>query len=238
MNQIAEIVTEHALELSNSNEYVVTPQPQIISAPTPHSVAKRAIFERMRNLRQIAKADPRELPALKQQEEYGIPDRYSEASREGRQTSALAVVRDYRPAQGQCLILSGMTGVGKTYAAVAVLRAVSRRSKRFFSFPALCGSLLDYEKRTDAIRQAKETWFVVFDDFGGEYHKEGGLIVTLVDEILCHREGYRLPTIITTNLGWDEIKARNSDRVVSRLSGEWGVRVLVEGPDLRLDVAI
>jgi hypothetical protein len=134
--------------------------------------------------------------------------------------------------------LAGPTGVGKSFAAVATLRKVSNAetpvdSRRFFYFPELCGRLLDPGRRQNALTRAKTTEFVVFDDFGVEYVKEGGLVDAFLDEIIWTRESMILPTIITTNLDVEALKARLPERLIDRLRGEWGSVFECPGESLR-----
>jgi len=138
---------------------------------------------------------------------------------------------------GGCLVLTGPTGVGKSYAAVAALRAWEDVSRQFLHFPALCGALLDHQRRAGALEAVKHKRFIVLDDFGAEYPKEGGLLETLVDEIICHREAEILSTVVTTNITPEELKHRLSDRIVDRFRGDWGRIFAVTGANLRSTVA-
>lgn len=160
----------------------------------------------------------------------GVPPRLRAASfRAAQPSTAVEAARAYAegPALvGASLVLAGPTGVGKTYAAVAALRAVSRtdtnpEARAFVYFPSACAALLDGERRPTMLERLTETPFVVVDDFGVEYVKEGGLLDALTDEIIWHREAYGLPTLITTNLTRAQLHERCSDRIVDRLSA-WG----------------
>lgn len=170
---------------------------------------------------------------------HGVPRRLLEASVRGKSTAALTrathyVEQEFR--QGCCLVLTGPTGVGKSYAAVAALRAVSdsySTGRRFDYFPALCGRLLNPETRTAALEAAKVTPFLLLDDFGVEYVKEGGLIDAFLDEIVWAREAEILPTIITTNLTTDGLKQRLPQRLIDRLRGDWGRIFECPGESLR-----
>ena len=172
----------------------------------------------------------------------GIPPRLLDARlhRDATQaTDAVKVVRDYcegEMARGHCLVLSGPAGVGKSYAAVAALHTAIVRHYRigFFYFPTLCTALLDSVRRPAALDCAKESAVVTFDDFGAEYTKQGGgFLATLVEEIIWHREGHNLPTLVTTNLTADQLRERCSDRIVDRLRGSWGRVVELPGASLR-----
>lgn len=169
---------------------------------------------------------------------FGVPRRAVEARLDSEpRTAALDAVRDYRPEnEGTCLVLTGPTGVGKTWAAVASLRLSYEEELtdlRFVYFPALCGRLLMPETRHDALESAKSTYFVVLDDLGTEYVKEGGLVDAFLDEIIWHREAEELPTIITTNLTAQGLKTRLPERLVDRLRGSWGHIFECPGPSQR-----
>ena len=85
-----------------------------------------------------------------------------------------------------------------------------------------------------ALDRAKRTELAVFDDFGAEYLKDGGLVEAFIDEIIWTREGEILATIISTNLTADQLRERLSDRIVDRLRGSWGRVVSVPGESLRV----
>lgn len=176
---------------------------------------------------------------LVEADKIGVPARLAEASfSSDHRTQALILTQDYLPnlESGRALLMLGPTGVGKTYAAVAAMRAcdrAARRGRAFFYFPALAGALLDRERSAKALEMAKKRDFVVFDDLGTEYFKEGGMLQAFVDEIFYEREGNALPTVITSNLTVEEFKTRMSDRIVDRLRGSWGRVVQVPGESMR-----
>lgn len=178
----------------------------------------------------------RELPRLAVVGDFGIPLRYLRAQLQAeRETDALAHARVFaagRLKAGSCLLLSGPPGIGKTYAAAAIVNTAEFRSKFFFSFPALCTSFFS-DRRFEWIEKAKTTTLVAFDDMGAEYRKDGGMIDALIDEILVHREANLKATIITTNVG-EKIYSMYSDRIGDRLKGTWAVRVLLQGTSLRV----
>ena len=176
--------------------------------------------------------------------EIGIPRRFWSASfREARPSRAVEAARVYVE-QGafecdESLVLAGPTGVGKTYAAVSILRALSRtdtlpRHRRFVYFPGACAALLDPDRRAEMLARLTGTSLLVLDDFGVEYVKEGGLLDALTDEIIWHREAHELPTVITTNLTANLLRDRCSDRVMDRLRG-WGAIVECPGESLRTE---
>lgn len=171
----------------------------------------------------------------------GLPQRLIGASfwdPEVKPTAALERAKEFMQKgefeRGDCLVLTGPTGVGKTWAAAAALRSAYGTPRRFWYFPGLCGALLNPETRTEALDRAKNAPFAVLDDFGVEYVKEGGLIDAFLDEIIWSREANYLATIITTNLTTDALKQRLPARLVDRLAGEWGHVYECPGESLRV----
>jgi DNA replication protein DnaC len=169
----------------------------------------------------------------------GIPERLLHARLDGPTTAAQRAAREYLErdlAEGRCLVLAGPAGVGKTHAAVGLLHAalLQERHIGFLYFPALCGRLMDSLQRPPALTAAKSSAVVVFDDYGAEYQTRArGFLAPLIEEIIWHREGNRLPTVITTNLIADQLVQRSSDRVADRLRGEWGRVIELPGESLR-----
>lgn len=168
----------------------------------------------------------------------GLPLRLMGASLEhsSRETAALDRVRRYLADEykaGACLVLSGPTGVGKSWAAAAFFRHLGGVAKRFVYFPGLCGAWLDPERRTEWLERAKTSPFIVFDDFGTEYAKEGGLVDAFLDEMIWYREAESLPCLFTTNLTSEQLRKRLPDRLVDRIRGDWGRVFECPGESLR-----
>lgn len=165
-----------------------------------------------------------------------IPRRFHAAQlTEGcRETPAVQRVRAYLETEydrGRALVLAGPTGTGKTWATVGALDARPQGAVLWY-YPALCGAWLHHETRDEAMREAKGRRFLVLDDLGVEYTKDGGLVEAFLDELIWHREAEMRPTIITTNLTVDAMKQRLSARIMDRLRG-WGAVYAVPGDSLR-----
>jgi DNA replication protein DnaC len=166
-------------------------------------------------------------------ERIGVPRRFLKATiRSERATEALTFTRDFvrsgSVGAGRCLVLAGASQIGKTYAAVALLRAFPEAGRRFIYFPALCAAIMGRER--EQLDVAKRTGLVVLDDLGTEYVKRGGFVEAVLDEIVWQREAEQLPTVVTTNLTAAQLGERFSDRILNRLRGEWGVLRNVGGP--------
>jgi len=192
---------------------------------TPEEHARwRAIAERGHALRnQLATREP-----------SGIPRRLREARLyAGDETQAISRARAYVEAEvehGACLVLSGPTGVGKSWTAAAVLHEVGGA---FWFWPSACAGLLRPETRDATLEALRSERLILLDDFGMEYAKEGGLLEALTDEIVWYREAEILPTLITTNLAPDAMRSQWSARIVDRLRGRWASVFAVTGESLR-----
>lgn len=172
--------------------------------------------------------------------ESGVPGRLSGASFEtAKPTAAIERCRQYLEndlPSGGSLTLLGPPGAGKSFALVATLRQFNsrrRRHGRFWYMPALIGALLDPHERDSTLRNAKDTGLLILDDLGTEYCKEGGFAEACLEEIVWHREADEMPTLFSSNLTVDQLRARLSDRILDRLAGEWGSIFAVGGPSLR-----
>jgi DNA replication protein DnaC len=148
---------------------------------------------------------------------------------------------DYR--RGACLVLAGSVGCGKTTAAVGALRTefqkrydrqFSHYSRRLWHARKLESDLLSHVNfgadRKEALQLASCHTLIILDDLGTEVARE--VFQADLDLIIGAREANRRPTIITTNLAGEDLKARYSLRIVDRLRG-WGRIVEIHGKSFR-----
>lgn len=176
----------------------------------------------------------------------GVPRKLWEAAFDSdRQTVALSHAQAYAGPgleARRALVLAGPTGVGKSYAAAAIIGEIDAPDRwpeweqpyaLFRFWPSIAGAFLSGgERRDEAIREVIETPVLALDDVGAEYVKPGGLVEALFDELVCVREAEERPLILTTNMTVEQMQARLSDRIMDRLAG-WASVVMVAGPSLR-----
>ena len=136
-----------------------------------------------------------------------------------------------RDDQGPCggLVLLGPTGVGKTTAAVhLVRRCLARYEAATSTMFALAADLAD---GTDVdIERAKRVRLLVLDDLGREYDPRNRLF-----RVLDHRCSYR-PTVITSGVRPEELDERFGGAMVRRMfdfRGRKVARVSVFQPKLK-----
>ncbi len=141
--------------------------------------------------------------------------------------------------QSKNLLFCGATGLGKTHLSTAVARLVIERGFDVYYTTAI-GMLADFEHarfgRGEDRAAADPTRYVdcdllILDDLGTEVSNQ--FTNSTIYMVLNERINLKRPTIINTNLSAREMKARYTDRIASRLLGEY-VPVLFVGTDIRL----
>ncbi|MBR5231021.1 MAG: ATP-binding protein [Clostridia bacterium] len=141
------------------------------------------------------------------------------------------------PAQ-KTLLLYGGSGLGKTY----LLRAIHTRAREM-DIPALCMTANTF------LRTAREAYFsrdqqgldalyetplLLIDDLGTEPLLEN-ITVEQLFNLINERQNARLCTVLSTNLSLTELKARYTERVLSRLLDKRSCQTLhFLGEDIRL----
>jgi hypothetical protein len=170
--------------------------------------------------------------------EFRIPLRYMYCRLGSiEETPAVRAVREFQEiGDPECCVLSGPTGVGKTFALVAGFReeAIWRfEGGVFWSMPLLARALLTDGSR-EVIEAAVETECLAIDDVGVGYIKDGGMVETSLEEILAEREAAKETTYLSTNLPLAAFEHHVGDRIADRLRGDWGRWYSLPGRSLRL----
>jgi DNA replication protein DnaC len=121
------------------------------------------------------------------------------------------------------LLISGPTGVGKTYLAAAITRELIeiRQEILFLEVSRLYSELRECMKRNESeeslIAQYVDVRWLVLDDFGAgaltDFERRYAL------DLLNRRANAKRKTILTTNLHLEEIAEKLDERIASRLSG-------------------
>lgn len=146
--------------------------------------------------------------------EMGIPDKNAFD-----RVSAFVDRLDDNLKQGNGLILKGNVGTGKTTLAAAVIQEMVRRGMTSCYFVPLA-SLLDeiFSRKGDGqkeyINMLKNCRLLVIDDLGQE-HSEGWVQLKF-ENIISERYNRCRSTILTTNLGSEQMKGRYTERIIDR----------------------
>ena len=131
------------------------------------------------------------------------------------------------------LLIMGQTGCGKTILAKTLGRTIAVRNlcPCFISMTKLAALSRKNEEVPEFVYEERT---VILDDLGTEPSEIQmyGNRYQLFNEILYARYSRFLPTVITTNLGWEDLERKYEKRVISRMREMFDVLVL-KGGDLR-----
>ena len=148
--------------------------------------------------------------------------------------------RNFGPASPN-LFMSGAPGLGKTFLSASIARVVAERgySVVYDTFSSIFAKLEDEKfMRSDnlsavreQIRRYRECDLLIADDLGTEFTTS--FTVSALYELVNTRLITKKKTIVSSNLTPDELFARYSPQIASRLSGEYTV-LRFYGSDIRL----
>lgn len=136
------------------------------------------------------------------------------------------------------LLLSGETGLGKTFLSMCIARTVAERgySVRYESAPHLFEKLQKAKFTSDeeAVKETEKLAdcdLLVIDDLGTEYTSQAtlSLFYTLLNDRMMSRKAM----IVSTNLSMEELGKRYSPQIASRLRGGFS-HVPFLGNDIRV----
>jgi DNA replication protein DnaC len=118
------------------------------------------------------------------------------------------------------LALLGPVGVGKSHLAVAMMRAFLNRDEQsvFINQSTLLRELratYDDSKARDPIQRCQTAGLLVLDEMG--FSGGGRDEAPMIYEIFDFRYGKKKPTIITTNLSWQELQTGLGERLNDRI---------------------
>lgn len=135
------------------------------------------------------------------------------------------------------ILMRGNTGLGKTHLSLAIGRAVIEKGFGviYCSTPEILSKLeKEHFRKTSTDEDSEETLkecdLLILDDLGSEFHTSftKNKIYNIINFRLIHQK----PTIISTNLDFDELENSYSKRLISRLMGEYVIMNFV-GTDIR-----
>ena len=145
----------------------------------------------------------------------------------------------FAPGQSGNLVLFGGTGLGKTHLSSAVAGRVIARGFNVY-YTAAVGMLSDFEKQRFGNSSGGEnrigtyryydSELLIIDDLGTEVNNQ--FTASVLYDVINTRLNRRKATIISSNLMPDEFRTRYSDRITSRVFGEYAVMVFL-GTDIR-----
>lgn len=135
------------------------------------------------------------------------------------------------------ILMRGNTGLGKTHLSLAIAREVIENGFGviYCSTPEILSKLeKEHFRKTYSDEDSEETLkacdLLILDDLGSEFHTS--FTKNIIYNIINFRLAYHKPTIISTNLEFDELENAYSKRLISRLMGEYVIMNFV-GTDIR-----
>ena len=135
---------------------------------------------------------------------------------------------------GNLLFLGGV-GLGKTHLSLGIAKKVLEKGYGVIYGGAptlLAAAEREHFSKEDngALESYTSCDLLIIDDLGTEFSTQ--FTVSVINDIINTRMMKKLPTIISTNLGFEELMERYSDRVTSRLVGNYTMRQFL-GQDVR-----
>ena len=148
---------------------------------------------------------------------------------------------NFVPGKSDSFLFLGATGLGKTHLSTAVAQEIIKTGAYVVYESALTlfgefeeqrfhRSSYDMEGNSEGTERFTECDLLIIDDLGCEVASQ--FTVSCLYQIINNRMLRHKSTIISTNLTQDELRKRYSDRVTSRLFGEYKPLVF-RGSDIR-----
>lgn len=134
------------------------------------------------------------------------------------------------------MVLSGQSGLGKTFLMHAMAARLIERGVPVIVISAW--SFLETARKSyfgdgEEIREIRESPVLMIDDLGSEPMMQN-ITVEQFFNLINERQRRNLPTVISTNLSMEELRARYTERVISRLSDQRNCNFMgLVGQDLR-----
>ena len=124
------------------------------------------------------------------------------------------------------LLLIGRTGLGKTHISASIANLVLSKNFDVFYFSSLNLLQIFEERKFSYVHEfsySEENIFkcdlLIIDDLGAEFLNK--FTEPVIYNIINFRTMRGLPTIINTNLGFEELGSRYDERIVSRIIGKF-----------------
>lgn len=165
-------------------------------------------------------------------------DYYSGTDRENIQrnfASLKAFAEEFGKDSSESWLLMGETGLGKTHLTTSVGAVVIRRGYDVV-YRSMQGLMDDFERTQfhggdpEEVQKYYRSDLLIIDDLGAEMTTQ--FTVSSLYNVVNTRINAGLPTLISTNLTQSQLRERYTDRITSRLFGEYRP-LLFRGTDIR-----
>ncbi len=138
--------------------------------------------------------------------------------------------------ESESLYMHGATGLGKTHLSLAIANVVAEKGYRviYDSAQNLLSSLekekFSYSGTNEREKEILDCDLLIIDDLGSEFSTQ--FTVAAIYNIVNTRINRSKPVIISTNLSETELEAKYTQRITSRIIGNY-VSLLFLGKDIR-----
>lgn len=135
------------------------------------------------------------------------------------------------------LLFMGKSGLGKTHLSLSIVKEVTKKGFNAVYGPAQSlfaaaeKERFGYSGNTEKLDEIMDADLLVIDDLGTEFMTN--YVQSLFYDIVNSRLLRKLPTIINTNLSFEELESRYTPRITSRFIGEYSVKSFI-GNDIRV----
>ena len=146
--------------------------------------------------------------------------------------------QSFNPKTSTSILMMGGTGLGKTHLSSAVAREVIEKGNDVFYTGAIdlfsqfeIQRFKSYNNEpNELIERYFECDLLIIDDLGTEMINQFSVstLYNLLNDRLCRKK----PTIVSTNLSQDDINKKYTDRITSRMFGEYKI-IFFAGTDVR-----
>jgi DNA replication protein DnaC len=146
--------------------------------------------------------------------------------------NALAFCRNFAGDRKGFLVLTGALGDGKSFLAVAILRAIG--SGKFITHNDMLFALrkgYGDPKAEDVLEQCQAASVLVLDDIG--LSAGGRDDIPMLHHVLDHRHNFQMPTVLTSNLTLPEVYRSLGERMAQRMSQSLYKHIAFSGPSHR-----
>ncbi|MCR5207469.1 MAG: ATP-binding protein [Eubacterium sp.] len=149
--------------------------------------------------------------------------------------AAMRYAQSFTP-KSKSLVFIGKTGLGKTHISLAIANVVINRgySVCYGTSFDICEDMRAEMFSNNDIFYSKEKVYnydlLIIDDLGTEIDNKYN--ISTIYNIVTNRSNSGKPTIISTNLEWDELLEKYEQRITSRLNGDY-LPMTFFGTDIR-----
>jgi DNA replication protein DnaC len=145
---------------------------------------------------------------------------------------------NFDPKSSQSILMMGATGLGKTHLSSALARRIIEKGNDVFYTGAIDlfsqFEIQRFKSYSNEPNELIERYFecdlLIIDDLGTEMINQ--FSVSTLYNLINDRLSRRKPTVVSTNLSKEEIQKKYTDRITSRMLGEYQL-LFFAGTDIR-----